>query len=70
VIKFTSCLPIVGPGPTSTRQILTNIERDNIVVFNYISVSGFWPDKRDGLWWSGLIRGMAFGGVASGGSMS
>jgi len=27
---------------------LTNIERDNIVVFNYmyISVSGFWPDKR------------------------
>jgi hypothetical protein len=43
---------------------MTNIERDNIVVFNYISVSGFWPDKRDGLWWSGLIRGMAFGGVA------
>jgi hypothetical protein len=43
---------------------LTNIERNNIVVFKYISVSGFWPDKRDDLWWSGLIREVGFGGVA------
>ena len=25
-------------------------ERDSLLVFNYLTASEIWPDKRDGLW--------------------
>jgi hypothetical protein len=41
---------------------MTSLKGDNLVVLNYLSAFEIWPDKRGGLWWEGMIRGVAFGG--------
>jgi hypothetical protein len=39
---------------------VVSIEGDNLELFDHLSASEIWPDKRGGFWWSDLTRGELF----------
>jgi hypothetical protein len=60
--ELITFLQVINPHPLFIRPLLlqwksslirgpTSVERDNLLVFSYLSASEIWPDQRGGLSW-------------------